>query len=120
MGLRWIEKMAYRRADLIVGTMPNLKQHVDESVGDRHAPVACIPFGYDPDMVEKARPLPEGVRHPLTRAELAQLKPYLTLAARKRAMARIGQTRSGLIEDALIVAAGVAIVALAVRPKNRW
>ncbi len=34
------------------------------------------------------------------------------LAARKQAMARIGQTRSGLIEDALIVAAGVAIVAL--------
>ena len=27
-------------------------------------------------------------------------------------MARIGQTRSGLIEDALVVAAGVAIVAL--------
>lgn len=40
---------------------------------------------------------------------------YLTLAARKQAMARIGQTRSGLIEDALIVAAGAAIVALAVR-----
>lgn len=44
---------------------------------------------------------------------------YLTLAGRKRAMARIGQTRSGLIEDALIVAAGVAIVALAVR-SQRW
>ena len=39
---------------------------------------------------------------------------YLTLAGRKRAMAQIGQTRSGLIEDALIVAAGVAIVTLAV------
>ena len=37
---------------------------------------------------------------------------YLTLAGRKRAMARIGQTRSGLIEDALIVVAGSAIVAL--------
>lgn len=43
---------------------------------------------------------------------------YLTLAARKRAMSRMGQTRSGLIEDALIVAAGVAVVALAVRPKR--
>ena len=42
---------------------------------------------------------------------------YLTLAGRKEAMARIGQTRSGLIEDALIVAAGVAIVALSTRPK---
>lgn len=43
---------------------------------------------------------------------------YLTLAGRKRAMARIGQTRSGLIEDALIVAAGAAIVALSVGPKR--
>lgn len=40
---------------------------------------------------------------------------YLTLAARKHAMARMGQTRSGLIEDALIVAAGAAVVAMAVR-----
>ena len=40
---------------------------------------------------------------------------YVTLAGRKRAMARIGQTRSGLIEDALVVAAGAAIVALATR-----
>lgn len=38
---------------------------------------------------------------------------YLTLAGRKQGMARLGQTRSGLIEDALIVAAGIAIVALA-------
>lgn len=40
---------------------------------------------------------------------------YLTLAGRKRAMDRIGQTRSGLIEDALIVAAGAATVAATVR-----
>lgn len=40
---------------------------------------------------------------------------YATLAGRKRAMASIGQTRSGLIEDALVVAAGAAIVALSLR-----
>ena len=40
---------------------------------------------------------------------------YLTLAGRKQAMAHIGQTRSGLIEDALILAAGVAIVALSTK-----
>ncbi len=45
---------------------------------------------------------------------------YLTLGARKRAIARIGQTRSGLIEDALVVAAGAAIVALAVRRGRAW
>ena len=44
---------------------------------------------------------------------------YATLAGRKRAMARIGQTRSGLIEDALIVAAGAAIVALWTKPARR-
>lgn len=39
---------------------------------------------------------------------------YLTLAGRKKGMARLGQTRSGLIEDAIIVAAGAAVVALTV------
>jgi len=43
---------------------------------------------------------------------------YLTLAGRERAMVRMGQTRSGLIEDALIVAAGVTIVALALKARN--
>lgn len=40
---------------------------------------------------------------------------YLTLAGRKTAMRRIGQTKSGLIEDALVVASGLAVVAGAVR-----
>lgn len=38
---------------------------------------------------------------------------YATLAARKRAIRSIGQTKSGLIEDALIVGAGAAVVAWA-------
>ncbi len=42
---------------------------------------------------------------------------YVTLSGRKRAMRRIGQTRSGLIEDALIVASGIAIVGLSARPR---
>lgn len=42
---------------------------------------------------------------------------YGTLAVRKQAMARIGQTRSGLIEDVLVFAAGAAIVALATRSR---
>ncbi|KQY85430.1 MULTISPECIES: hypothetical protein [Roseateles] len=43
---------------------------------------------------------------------------YATLAARKQAMSRIGQTRSGLIEDALVVAAGIAVVALSMKPRR--
>jgi hypothetical protein len=34
-------------------------------------------------------------------------------------MESMGQTRSGLIEDALVVAAGVAIVALALAVRSR-
>jgi hypothetical protein len=45
---------------------------------------------------------------------------YLTLAGRKRAMAEIGQTRSGLVEDAVVVALGAAVVALAVRGMDSW
>jgi len=43
---------------------------------------------------------------------------YLTLAGRKRAMAEIGQTRSGLIEDGLVVFASVCVVALAMRDRR--
>lgn len=60
---------------------------------------------------------PEGEEKEGALAAVATAVPlaYLTLAARKEAMARIGQTRSGLIEDALIVAAGAAVVAMATR-----
>lgn len=44
---------------------------------------------------------------------------YATLGARRRGMARVGQTRSGWIEDAIVVAAGLAIVALSVRQAGR-
>lgn len=57
VGLAMIERLAYRTADVIVGTMPNLVAHVAE-VAPRHAPVHCVPFGVDIDMIEKARPLP--------------------------------------------------------------
>lgn len=40
---------------------------------------------------------------------------YLTLAGRKRAIGRVGQTPSGLVEDGLMTTLGAAIVALSVR-----
>jgi uncharacterized membrane protein len=39
---------------------------------------------------------------------------YLTLGGRRMAMARLGQTRSGLIEDVLVVLGGAATVAAVV------
>lgn len=40
---------------------------------------------------------------------------YLTLAARKRAMRQSGQTRSGLVEDLLVVSGALGVVILATR-----
>lgn len=60
---------------------------------------------------------PEGA---VTAVAVAVPLAYLTLAGRERAMARIGQTRSGLIEDALVVALGAAVVAMAVKSKSRF
>lgn len=55
--LGWIERLGYRRADLIVGTMPNLVEHVREVCGlDR--PVICIPQGLDPALMKPADSLP--------------------------------------------------------------
>lgn len=46
-----IERVGYRRADAIVGTMPNLAAHV-RSVTSTSAPVHCIPMGVEPSSME--------------------------------------------------------------------
>lgn len=56
VALGLVERIAYRRADAIVGTMPNLTEHVDEQLR-KHAPVHTIPFGIDPEMIEQAAPV---------------------------------------------------------------
>lgn len=43
--LAFVERLGYRRADVIVGTMPALGAHVREVLG-REAPVHCIPMGF--------------------------------------------------------------------------
>ncbi len=42
-----IEKFGYRHSDLIVGTMPNLKQHIS-NMGFSNKPVFCSPLGFEP------------------------------------------------------------------------
>lgn len=59
MALAWIEKLAYRRSDAVVGTMPNLEQHVRE-LGIRDTPVHCIPMGFDEAALAAPPQLPEG------------------------------------------------------------
>ena len=46
IGLGIIERLGYRRADVVVGTMPNLEAHVTEVLGYRRV-VHCIPMGVD-------------------------------------------------------------------------
>lgn len=56
MVLGMIERLGYRRADAIVGTMPNLVEHVRTQV--RHyGPVHTIPIGVDNDAVEEQAPI---------------------------------------------------------------
>ena len=58
MLLAWVEKFGYRNSDLIVGTMPNLSEHV-RTVTGREMDCHCIPFGYDPALYDSPEPLPE-------------------------------------------------------------
>lgn len=46
IALAMIEKLAYRASDAIVGTMPNLRQHVAE-VSSSRKPVHCVPMGIE-------------------------------------------------------------------------
>lgn len=56
-GLSWLERLAYRKSDAIVGTMPNLAEHVRDEVGlDR--PVFCMPMGVSEDHLTEVAALP--------------------------------------------------------------
>jgi glycosyltransferase involved in cell wall biosynthesis len=58
IGLGWLERLGYRRADAIVGTMPNLDEHVTNQVGPGR-PVHCIPMGVDPSWQTNMKSLPD-------------------------------------------------------------
>lgn len=49
MLLSWLERAGYKYADVVVGTMPNLAQHVEGVLGYRRA-VYCVPMGFDAAM----------------------------------------------------------------------
>lgn len=46
--LTWIEKFGYQKANIIVGTMPNLVEHVENTIGKTNK-CFTIPQGYSPD-----------------------------------------------------------------------
>jgi glycosyltransferase involved in cell wall biosynthesis len=56
--LAWVEKYGYKKADIIVGTMPNLSEHVTNITGDNKKCV-CIPFGFIPELYKDIVSLPD-------------------------------------------------------------
>lgn len=56
--LGWIERLGYSNADAIVGTMPNLAEHVKNVIG-RDRQVACVPMGFDERALAEFQSLPE-------------------------------------------------------------
>lgn len=54
MFLALIERIGYKRSDLIIGTMPNLAEHVKKILGyDKF--VGCIPMGVEPNMLTHSK-----------------------------------------------------------------
>lgn len=51
--LRWVERFGYEKADVVVGTMPNLEAHVS-SVSRRPVRVETIPLGIDPVLLSQS------------------------------------------------------------------
>lgn len=56
LALGAVEKLGYRRADAIVGTMPNLREHV-VAVSGSNRPTYFIPMGVDLQAIENPEPL---------------------------------------------------------------
>ena len=49
--LGFIEKFGYKKADLIIGTMPNLKDHIYNTYKIHNKKIECIPFGFDDKII---------------------------------------------------------------------
>lgn len=58
LALGLVEKLGYRYADEIVGTMPNLGEHVQAVLGYSR-PVKCIPMGVEEGLLTDGEPLPD-------------------------------------------------------------
>lgn len=54
--LSWLEWLGYRYSDVVVGTMPNLSQHVEKVLGYKRV-VQCVPMGFDESMLEAHFPV---------------------------------------------------------------
>lgn len=60
-GLAFIERLGYKYADEIVGTMPNLQEHVRHVLGYERK-TWCIPMGIDPDAMADPLEVPQNYK----------------------------------------------------------
>jgi len=54
-----IEKYGYIKSDLIVGTMPNLGEHINNVLGLNNKKCVCVPFGFDANFFSSSFADPE-------------------------------------------------------------
>lgn len=59
--LRSIEKFGYKHTDFIVGTMPKLDEHIQNSI-KRSFKFECIPMGFDPDFYVETKIIPAEIK----------------------------------------------------------
>ncbi|MCS5585334.1 glycosyltransferase family 4 protein [Marinobacter sp.] len=57
--LSFVERLGYEKSDAIIGTMPNLAEHV-RRVSNSDAPVSCVPMGVSNDHLQDQRELSPG------------------------------------------------------------
>lgn len=55
--LAFVEKAGYKHSDVVIGTMPNLSEHVCNVLGYERS-VFCVPMGFDERLVSDEIPLP--------------------------------------------------------------
>lgn len=56
-----IERLGYKYSDSIVGTMPNLSEHVERVLGYKRN-VSCVPMGLDLNKMKEILPLPDNYK----------------------------------------------------------
>lgn len=59
--LRFIEFLGYKYSDHIIGTMPNLIEHVKNTLG-YYKKVTCIPIGYKKEELNSSKEIPNSIK----------------------------------------------------------
>ena len=62
--LKQIEKFAYKHADFIVGSMPELDKHIKTTI-NKSFKFSCVPMGFDPDLYKTRKKIPKSLKQQL-------------------------------------------------------